>query len=382
MRAETINSRRQAAGRDVKACWQLRQELCGKARASPPQPAVTAQEANQFFVAKPQRVQQTTLYAPLAQVAEHVTPFLTELSNAIIIEREWPRCWKEAKVRTVWKNKGSRREIKTYRPIALLPAVSRVIEKIIAKQLMAQIQMVAALPHGQHGFRSRHGTHTAVMHLVAKIVEHMERREDVVLAAMDLSAAFDTVHHKSLLQKLRERAGVQGHALALLESYLTARQQRVHMRKRENFEGIEIVQYADDCTLVIPIPEGEDPSISTQRQVQRFVDYCAANRIAAEPEKTQLLHIQATRRMPPRAVFSKLKTKLPGRWWASSKQLEVPRLTVGDLIARYDDETQYPITQGENDRCEMEDWTVSSVKGRHVYWRNSSGDTQVRWTRY
>eukprot|EP00660_Eupelagonema_oceanica_P019702 gene19702-biopygen24779 len=157
-RAETVNSKRQAAGRDVKACWQLRQELCGKARASPPQPAVTAQEANEFFVAKPQRQalskSKTTWstgiddvpMAILKKVAEHITPFLAELSNAIICEREWPRCWKEAKVRAVWKNKGSRREIKTYRPIALLPAVSRVVEKIIVKQLMAQIQSAGALP--------------------------------------------------------------------------------------------------------------------------------------------------------------------------------------------------------------------------------------------
>eukprot|EP00660_Eupelagonema_oceanica_P019434 gene19434-biopygen43770 len=157
-RAETVNSKRQAAGRDVKACWQLRQELCGKAQASPPQPAVTAQEANEFFVAKPQRQalskSKTTWstgiddvpMAILKKVAEHITPFLAELSNAIICERQWPRCWKEAKVRAVWKNKGSRREIKTYRPIALLPAVSRVVEKIIVKQLMAQIQSAGALP--------------------------------------------------------------------------------------------------------------------------------------------------------------------------------------------------------------------------------------------
>eukprot|EP00660_Eupelagonema_oceanica_P019332 gene19332-biopygen14543 len=152
---------------------------------------------------------------------------------------------------------------------------------------------------------------------------------------------------------------------------------------QENFEGIEIVQYADDCTLIIPITEGEDPSIATQCKVQRFVDYCAANRIAAEPEKTQLLHIESKRRMAPRAVFSKLETKLPGRWWASSKQLEVPRLTVGDdLIARFDDDTEYTISQGENDTCKMDEWTVSSVKGRHIYWQNNERDAQVRWTRY
>eukprot|EP00666_Eupelagonemidae_sp_cell4sb_P018083 gene18083-biopygen15954 len=160
--ASYIEQRRREAGSNLKECWKLRKELLGQARSTPPQPAASAAEANTFFIEKPRRVQRTTLYAPLAQVTKRVgktathftpvtsaevcsalkrsrttwsvgldevpmailkkvkdtvAPYLAAISNAIIREQEWPRCWKTAKVCAIWKNKGSRREVKTYRPI-------------------------------------------------------------------------------------------------------------------------------------------------------------------------------------------------------------------------------------------------------------------------
>eukprot|EP00662_Eupelagonemidae_sp_cell21_P057606 gene57606-biopygen47454 len=453
-KATMIKKESEEAGKDAKARWKLRKELAGQARSVPPQPAATAEETNEFFIAKPRRVRQSTLYAPLAtvhptttetlcqfkpvstgevlaalrkarttwstgvddvpmailkRVASTVAPFVARLINAIIREQEWPRCWKTAKVRALWKRKGSRREVKTYRPIALLPAVSRVAEKVIATQLMQQVQLTHALPMWQHGFRPKHGCHTAVMHLVSSITTILERGEDCVVAAMDLSAAFDTVDHDLLLRKLQDRVGIKGPALQLFSSYLKGRQQSVHMRDKrsplldiqtgvpqgsvlgpilfslnvsdlkENFPQIDIIQYADDCTLVIPVKAGEDRDSLVRRWVRRFVDYCAANRIAAEPEKTQLLHIKA--KPPPRNTFAYLKDRLPGRWYARSEDLEIPAMSVSkELNVQFDDGDVYRITEGPNGECQMQGWTVSTVKGRHLYWRKEG--SVIRWTRY
>eukprot|EP00666_Eupelagonemidae_sp_cell4sb_P018073 gene18073-biopygen2504 len=200
---------------------------------------------------------------------------------------------------------------------------------------------------------------------------------------MDLSAAFDTVHHELLLRKLRDRVGIQGPALCLLQSYLEGRQQRVHMRGKtspplplasgvpqgsvlgpllfsisvcdlkENFADVDIVQYADDCTLVIPVKPGEDATLITSQHVQRFVDYCAANRIAAEPDKTQLLHIKAKRPQND-MTFDRIRSRLVGRWYARSADFEVPNITVGaDLIARYDDGTEHAISANPQGMCEL-----------------------------
>ncbi len=53
---------------------------------------------------------------------------------------------------------------------------------------------------------------------------------------------------------------------------------------QENLAGSEVVQFADDCMLVIPLKAGEDPIEATQQNVQNF-DHCAANRDAADPDK-------------------------------------------------------------------------------------------------
>ena len=229
---------------------------------------------------------------------------------------------------------------------------------------------------------------------------------------MDLSVAFDTVHHGLLLKRLRDRAGGDGPALDLIQSYLEGRQQRVCIKGKtspplplttgvpqgsvlgpplfslsvcnltENFTDINVVQYADDSTLLIPVPQGDDPTIATKCYVQRFVDYRAANGIAAEPEKTQLLHIRATRHYAPRCTFEKFWSRLPGRWRATSSDFDVPNSTVGkDLIARFDAGSEYPITQDSDGDCTMLEWTASDIRGRALYWRDE-GDSLIKWTKY
>eukprot|EP00666_Eupelagonemidae_sp_cell4sb_P012606 gene12606-biopygen9014 len=458
--AATIQKRREEAGDNPKACWKLRRELAGKARPAAPQPSTTPDAANRFFIDKPRRVQEATRYAPLAhvtkrevptlerfeqvevptvlralkaarttwstgvdgvpmamlkKVAVHIAPHLAELTNAITREQEWPRCWKTSQICAIWKNKGSRREVKTYRPVALLPAVSRIVEKIISYDIMRQVQAAQALPDGQHGFRAKHGTHTAILQLIQSITKILEQGRDCVVAAMDLSAAFDTVHHGLLLEKLRDRVGLRAPALSLIQSYLQGRQQRVQMHGKtsgalpiesgvpqgsvlgpilfslsvgdlkENFTDIDIVQYADDCTLVIPVEPGTDPAAETTQRIQRFVDYCAANRIAAEPDKTQLLHVRATLPRASRTTYKWLRPRLPGRWRAVSTDLEVPKFIIGnDLFVRFDDGDQVSITEGPQGQCCMGEWIATGyrAKGRQIHWSSESSSTLVKWIPY
>ncbi len=68
--ASIIEQDRQRAGGDMQQVWNLRSKLAGGIRKAPPQPAATPQEANRYFVDKPQRVQRATLHAPLAEVSE------------------------------------------------------------------------------------------------------------------------------------------------------------------------------------------------------------------------------------------------------------------------------------------------------------------------
>eukprot|EP00666_Eupelagonemidae_sp_cell4sb_P017920 gene17920-biopygen3291 len=234
------------------------------------------------------------------------------------------------------------------------------------------VNSVGALPVGQHAYRPRHGTNTAVMHLIDGITKILENDQDCVVDAMDLSAAFDTVDHAILLEKLRKRGSVLGPIRFSLNVSDVV----------ENFPGITIVQYADDCTMLIPVQPGEEVGPVVRRQVQRFVDYCAANRIAAEPEKTQLMHVRC--KPQPRNTFEALQAKLPGRWYARSADFEVPSITVDSkLMAVFDDGTRHQITKGAKHECHMEvegvTWTAETVYKRQIFWRD--GESTVKWTK-
>ena len=89
----------------------------------------------------------------LRELREEVAGGIAELVNRVVEEGRWPEEWKRAEVRPAWKKKGNKRETRYYRPISLLPAVSRVVERVLAQQLMAHLEKTNALPRFQHGFR-------------------------------------------------------------------------------------------------------------------------------------------------------------------------------------------------------------------------------------
>ena len=107
--------------------------------------------------------------AVLQQVADSLGEEVTAIANAVLLEGRWPQQWKDAEVRPIWKSKGSRDDPKMYRPIAMLPAISRAVERIVREQLQQFAELAKLLPPFQHGFRTGHSTETAIAELIAEI---------------------------------------------------------------------------------------------------------------------------------------------------------------------------------------------------------------------
>jgi len=148
-----------------------------------------------------------------------------DLINDTITNGVFPEVLKIAKVIPVYK-KGDKTNMNNYRPISLLPVLSKVVEKILNKQITSKLDEYHLIDDNQYGFRSEHSTEDAVM----KFVDHIERilpnNKFVVSIHIDVSKAFDSCNHDIMKKKLK-RIGLSPTALELMSSYMRDRIQEI-----------------------------------------------------------------------------------------------------------------------------------------------------------
>ena len=125
-------------------------------------------------------------------------------------------------------------EMKNYRSISNLPFMSKVIEKLILTQLTRYLTANGLFPKFQSGFRRYHSTETAVLRVLSDIYSAIDQDQVSLLALLDVSAAFDTVDHGILLERLSTSYGLSGMAYTWLESYIIGRAQIIHVGNRHS----------------------------------------------------------------------------------------------------------------------------------------------------
>ena len=116
---------------------------------------------------------------------------------------------------------------KNFRPVSNLPYVSKLSEKAAPIQLTDHMTANGLLMPLQSAYKQHHSTKTALLKVKNDILLNMEAQKVTLLVFLDLSAAFDTVRHKTLLSLLESRFGVHNKALDWFASYLVDRSQRV-----------------------------------------------------------------------------------------------------------------------------------------------------------
>ena len=93
---------------------------------------------------------------------------------------------------------------KNYQPVALLPIVSKILERAIFVQVADYLETNNLLHPAHHGFRSQHNTSTALLQMFDTWLEALENDEVTAAIMIDLSAAFDVADHTILANKLEE----------------------------------------------------------------------------------------------------------------------------------------------------------------------------------
>ena len=122
--------------------------------------------------------------------------------------------------------KGDPLTPKNYRPVALLPILSKELEKAICLQILEYLDINSLLHPNHHGSRKNHNTATALAQMHDQWLEEVGEGNMIGVIMIDLSAAFDMVDHKILLQKL-QLFGLDEQALRRVTSYLGERYCRV-----------------------------------------------------------------------------------------------------------------------------------------------------------
>ena len=90
-----------------------------------------------------------------------------------------------------------------FRPISLLPCISKIIEKCVFQQIFDYFEQNKLLYGSQYGYRKNHSTESACLELVYKLYKQLDDNQSPFCVFIDLSKAFDTINHNALLAKLR-----------------------------------------------------------------------------------------------------------------------------------------------------------------------------------
>ena len=177
-------------------------------------------------------------------IANEVSPSLTLIINQSLSTGIFPDSLKTAKVIPIHKKDG-KTIMSNYRPISILPVLSKIIESVMHSQLMHYFSENKLFSTQQYGFRPNRSTELAVLELMDRNIDNMNKSRCPINIYVDLSKAFDSLDHNILLSKLKFY-GLDDKAINLRRSYLSNRDQFVQLGNIKSNHILSHVVYLRD----------------------------------------------------------------------------------------------------------------------------------------
>ena len=151
-------------------------------------------------------------------IKTEIVPALTHIINLSISTQEFPSYWKKSKIIPLHK-KDDLLNPKNYRPVAIVPIFSKVLERVIFNQLLEYLTTNHLIHPNHHAYRSSHSTTTALIQMYDVWLQSLEAKQLAGVCFLDMSAAFDIVDHSLLVKKLK-LYGCEENCTNWIQSYL------------------------------------------------------------------------------------------------------------------------------------------------------------------
>ena len=281
-----------------------------------------------------------------------ITPWLTKIINLGYQNKSFPDCMKIANIKPLHK-KNCTEETSNYRPISILPTLSKVLERAATDQIVGYLERNKLISRNQHAYRKGHSTQTCLVELTNLLYEYMDKGKYSGVASLDLSKAYDSIKHSLLLHKLA-KLGFGEESLMWVNSYLSNRKQRTKFKNITSDEEIitsgipqgsiigpilfvcftndlaevfgdecHIISYADDTQLVVQANNINELKQKIERMISLAQNWYENNSmknnigkseilIMAKGNKEETVSIQVTDERKPVKLKSKNNLKILG----------------------------------------------------------------------
>lgn len=254
----------------------------------------------------------------LKKYAKTLAPILCHIFNLCFETSVFPTSMKKAIIHPIFKG-GDGKIPSNYRPIAVLSALSKILERLINRRLTKYLERYNLLSPQQFGFRKNKSTCDAVQDVTSNVVLHLNQNKKALTVFLDLAKAFDTVPITTLLLKL-ESVGVRGATLDLFRSYLSDRSQTVRIDNYSSEElpinyGVpqgsilgptlflifindlcnlnipygRIVAFADDTAITFTADTWSELELIAQHGLNTVLDWLTAHTLTLNTTKTKFL---------------------------------------------------------------------------------------------
>ena len=274
----------------------------------------------EFHMKNLKNSKQNTNSIPISILKDNVgfiSVIISDLINICFVSGKFPNVLKRAVVLPLYK-KGEDTSMVNYRPISLLPWLSKIIEKCIKSRLLDYICKNRIINPAQFGFQSGISTQDAVLLITEKLYVNLNEKLSTLGIFIDFSKVFDTINTCILLKKA-DRYGIRGIPLQLIASYLTNRSQIVkiggafsepksmtigvpqgsvlspllfllYVNEISNIiDNFTTCLFADDTTFLVSDRNIQSLFNSCEEGLGKFSDWCCANRLSVNVSKTNYM---------------------------------------------------------------------------------------------